>query len=191
VVAGARVIGPGGVAVAAYHYYRPYYAFHPRVSLGFGLWVGFPIAYPYYYGYPYYGYPYYGYPYDPYYGYPPPAYPAYPPPGYPPAAYPPSGYPPPGSAPSGYPAPGGTVGVQPGAPSGGVSFDITPDTAEVFVDGNDAGTVSAFGPSSPPLTLTPGRHHIEVRAPGFQTMSFDADVAAGQVIPYQGSMQPR
>ena len=47
---------------------RPYYAFRPRVSVGFGLYVGYPVAFPYYgyaYGNPYrYGNPYgYGYPY--------------------------------------------------------------------------------------------------------------------------------
>ena len=51
--------------VAPVWFYQPYYAFHPRVSLGFGLWVGFPIAYPAYWGYysPYYPY---AYPYWPY-----------------------------------------------------------------------------------------------------------------------------
>ena len=53
-------------------YYRPYYAFRPRLSLGFGLWAGYPVAYPSYY-YPYgYAAP---YPADPYaYGSPAPAY---------------------------------------------------------------------------------------------------------------------
>jgi hypothetical protein len=70
-----------------------------------------------------------------------------------------------------------------------VSFEITPDTAEVYVDGAYVGTASTFGPSSQPLSLTPGRHRVEVRAPGYETMSFDADAISGQVIPYQGAMQ--
>ena len=47
---------------APYRYYRPYYSFRPRFSLGFGLWIGYPVAYTasYYYGHPYPGY--YGYP---------------------------------------------------------------------------------------------------------------------------------
>ena len=74
------VAGPHGVAapwgdrvVAPVHFYRPYYAFRPRVSVGFGLWMGLSIAYPYAYYSPFYwygyGYPYasaaygYGYPY--------------------------------------------------------------------------------------------------------------------------------
>jgi hypothetical protein len=39
------------------------------------------------------------------------------------------------------------------------------------------------------LTLTAGRHHVEIRAAGYQTMTFETDVTAGQVIPYQGTMQ--
>ena len=49
-----------GYGYRPYYYSRPYYVFRPRVSLGFGLWIGFPIAYPFYsYGYanPTYGYP--------------------------------------------------------------------------------------------------------------------------------------
>jgi hypothetical protein len=72
-----------------------------------------------------------------------------------------------------------------------LSLEITPDTAGVYVDGAYAGTVADFSPTSNPLTLSPGRHHIEIREPNFQTMAFDTDVTAGQVIPYQGTMQPR
>jgi hypothetical protein len=150
--------------------------FRPRVSLGFGLWVGFPIAYPAYLGY---YYPYYApYPYPVYAPYPYPAYPEYPA-TYPPPAYPPAVY------------PSGSVGVQPGVQTntGGVSFEITPATAEVWVDGAYVGTVGQFTPTSQPLGLTPGRHHIEIRAPGYQTMVLDADIVPGQVIPYQGAMQ--
>ncbi len=209
-----RTIGPRVVRVAPLRFYRPYYAFRPRVSLGFGLWVGFPISYPYYYGYhdPYYSaygygyrYPAYGYPSPPTgypaYGYPSPSmgYPAYgypsPSMGYPVYGYasPSTGYPayaPPQSA---YPAPPpGSVQVQPGqgqADMGGVSFEITPSTAEVFVDGSYVGTTGEFTPQTQPLGLTPGRHRIEIRAPGYRTMNFDVDTVAGQVLPYQGALQ--
>ena len=195
-----RIVGSRVVGVAPVRFYRPYYAFRPRVSLGFGLWAGFPIAYPYYYGYygPYYspyGYPnpYLRYPY-PAYRYPAYRYPAYPYPAYPyPPAGPPTGYP--GYPSSTYPpysAAPGSVGVQPGqsqANTGGMSFEITPGTAEVFVDGSYVGTVGQFTPTTQPLGLTPGRHRIEIRAQGYRTLDFDVDVVAGQVIPYQGVME--
>ena len=58
----------------------------------------------------------------------------------------------------------------------------------MFVDGTYVGTVGSFSPNAQPLGLTPGRHHIEVRAQGYRTMSFDTDVIAGQVIPYRGTL---
>jgi hypothetical protein len=189
-VVGARVF------VSPVRFARPFYAFRPRFSIGFGLWAGFPVAYPYY-GYPYYygGYPY-PYPYAaaPYAGYPPYGYPyadsygapgaAY---GYPNAAYPQQAYPQQPYPPQQYPQ--SSVGAQRVPDSGGVSFEITPSTARVFVDGTEVGTVAEFSPTSTPLTLTLGRHHIEIRAAGRQTMAFDADIVAGQVIPYRGDMQ--
>jgi PEGA domain len=72
--------------------------------------------------------------------------------------------------------------------SGGVSFDITPVDAAVFIDGKYVGTVEDFSPTEPPLTVAAGRHRIDVRAQGYQTMSFDITVVPGQVIPYQGEM---
>jgi PEGA domain len=184
------------VAVAPQRFIRPYYMFRPRVRLSFGLWVGYPIAYSYAYFDPFYAYdpyyapygyasPYYApynypypYSYDPY-GYDNPPAPA---PGYapPPAAYPPSGS----------TAPQGPIDVQPDqADMGGLSFDITPSTAQILVDGNAVGTVGEFTPSSQPLGLPAGSHHIELRAPGYQTLSFDVQIVAGQVIPYQGAME--
>ena len=164
--------------VAPRHFYRPYYAFHPHVSLGFGLWAGYPVgwAYPFYYPpYPYYpNYPYYPYPY--------PSEPVGP--GY-------SVAPPVDETPDTTPDEAvGTAGVEPDQSNlGGMSFEITPSDAQVFVDGNYVGTVGEFTPTTQPLGVPSGRHHVEIRDAGYQTMSFDVDVVAGQVIPYQGQME--
>jgi len=193
-------IGTRGVYIAPTRFYRPYYSFRPRFSIGFGIWVGYPIAYsyPYYYGYYPYGYdPY--YPYDRSYPYPYP-YSAYGPPSpysyqapYPSSAYPPADYPQSSAPQTGYydqNAPQGTVIARPGTSSGSISFEISPSTAEVYIDATYVGRVSDLGPTSQPIALTPGRHRVEIRASGYQTLSIDADVTAGQVIPYQGQMQP-
>jgi hypothetical protein len=186
---GVRSFRGGYRAVAPIRFFRPYYAFRPHLSLGFGLWVGYPFAYSYGYYDPFY-YDSYGYPY-PYYSYPyyAPSYPGY---SYPPAtAYPPStAYPDPAYPPENQ----GSVNVQPGAQAdqsdtGGLSFEITPSTAEVFIDDAQVGTVGEFTPTSQPLGLAAGRHHVEIRAPGYRTMTFDVDVTAGQVIPYRGEME--
>jgi len=196
-VAPRVVVAPHVVRVAPYHFARPYYVFRPHVNLGFGLFVGYPIRYPYFYGYPYaypYPYPAYAYPPAPY-GYPPPPVSAYPPP--PASSYPsngyPSGYPANGYPANGYPASSApnNINVQPGTVDGGVSFEITPNDGEVYVDGANVGRVSDYGPTSAPLTMTPGRHRIEIRRSGYQDLVIDADVHVGEVVPYQGAMQPR
>jgi hypothetical protein len=189
---GSRVVVAAPYRSYSYPYYSrayysyPYYAFRPRFSVGFGLYVGYPVAYPYYgYGYGYYGYPY------PY-----PAYPypyayssSYPYPDYRPSAYSSSTY---SSAQPPAPPVQGSIGIASGTPqgsSGGISFDISPNTAQVYVEGQYVGLVSAFSPTSQPLTLAPGRHHVEIRLLGYQTMTFETEVTSGQVVPYQGTMQ--
>lgn len=121
--------------------------FRPRWSIGFGLFVGYPVAYSYYYPYPV---------------------PVY-----------------------GYGAPAAPVYIQPGTTAyGGVSLEVNPPDAAVYVDGSYAGTVADFDGSREPLTLVYGRHHIDISAPGYQPWSFDVDVLPGQVIPYRGDLQP-
>jgi hypothetical protein len=186
-VGGGRFVG-GARFVAPVRFFRPYYSFRPHFGLGFGLFVGYPVAwgYPYYYPYSYYpsAYPYpYPYAYDDQYPYP---YAAAPAPSY--------------SAPSQYsstypPAAQNSVGVQQSVPqsvqanTGGLSFEITPNEARVIVDGHDVGTVGQFTSTSEPLGLPAGRHHVEIVANGYRTMSSDVDVVAGQVIPFQGAME--
>jgi len=68
---------------------------------------------------------------------------------------------------------------------------VTPGNAGIFVDGVYVGIVSQFSATTQPLTLTPGRHHVAMRAEGYQSVAFDVNVAPGQVLPYQGTMQPR
>jgi hypothetical protein len=81
-------------------------------------------------------------------------------------------------------------GTPPPTATGGVSFEITPGDAAVFVDGVYVGTANNFSPTAPPLLLAAGRHHFELRAQGSQPMAFDVDVPEGQVIPYRGTLQP-
>jgi hypothetical protein len=159
--------------VAPIHYYRPYYSFSPYFSLGFGLWAGYPVAwsYPYYYPYYYSDYP------------------------YPYVDSGTAGYSvsPPVDVTSDYsstlPSTVGTSGTQDQSNLGGMSFEITPGTALVFIDGKQVGTVGQFTPSSQPLGVPAGRHHVEIHQSGYKTMSFDVDIVAGQVMPYQGQME--
>jgi PEGA domain-containing protein len=141
----------------------PYYTFRPRIRIGFALWVGHPVRYPYVIPPVAYSYPYY-----PQYPFGTPAYP-YP---YPSTVYQTT-----------RPIP------VPAAAPGGLSFDITPPDAEVFIDGQYVGVVSQFSPTQPPLWLAPGRHRVEIRMPGYDPVVFDVDIISGEVIPYQGDMR--
>jgi len=71
---------------------------------------------------------------------------------------------------------------------GGISFDMDPYDAAIFIDGGYVGIVDDFSPYDAPLTLRAGLHRIEVRARGYQPMSFDITVVPGQVIPYRGAL---
>lgn len=129
-----------------FYFARPYYSFRPRLNIGFGLWIGDPVPYPYAYL----------------------------------GTYSPRVY--------GY-YPEGSYRVTPGVPVyGGVSFDIQPSDADLFVDGEYVGPIGNFTTTSEPLTLTPGVHRIAVQRDGFRSMEWDATIEPGQVIPYRGAM---
>ncbi len=129
-------------------YYRPF-AFRPNVLLGFGIYIGYPVAYPYPYAY----------------------YPEIEP-GYGVAAYPGAPYP-----------------NAPANAYGGVSFTISPGDAAIYIDGIYVGEVATFYNPNQPLTLTAGYHRIQIDARGCQPLVFTVNVLAGQVVPYQGTLQ--
>jgi hypothetical protein len=90
----------------------------------------------------------------------------------------------------GYSAPPAPVVVGPGsAVYGGISLDMTPDDAAVYVDGAYAGVVREFDGTRQPLTLAAGTHRIQVQEAGYEPLEFDVTVQPGQVIPYQGDLQ--
>jgi hypothetical protein len=134
-----------------YYFSRPYYGFRPYVHIGFGVWLGAAVPYPWaYFGayvprvYGSYGREYYGRTY---------------------------------------------VGAAPAVQQyGGVSFDIQPTDADLFVDGEYVGAVGTFTPWGEPLTLWPGVHRIAIVRDGFRTMEWEVTVQPGQVIPYRGML---
>jgi hypothetical protein len=88
----------------------------------------------------------------------------------------------------GYGAPGYFVPV-PGRVYGGVRIDLPYRDAEVYADGYFAGTVDDFDGVFQQLSLEPGPHRIEVRAPGFEPISFEVNVLPGQTITYRAPMR--
>ncbi len=78
--------------------------------------------------------------------------------------------------------------MRPGISYGGVSFLVSPDETEVYVDGEFIGYARDFG--GQPFPVMPGYHRVELQAPGYEPVLFDINVLPGQVIPYQGSLVP-
>jgi len=78
--------------------------------------------------------------------------------------------------------------ARPSMPYGGVTFDVEPRDADLWVDGDYLGPVSEYTSYDPPLTLVAGRHHIELAVGNDRALAFDITVVAGQVIPYQGTL---
>jgi hypothetical protein len=72
---------------------------------------------------------------------------------------------------------------------GDVRFDVTPKDAEVYADGYYAGLTSDFSGSGQHLVLTPGQHHIELRAKGYETVGFDVMIRSGQTVDYRNTLE--
>lgn len=73
---------------------------------------------------------------------------------------------------------------------GSVGIDVPQRDAAVYVDGFYVGVVDDFNGALEHLNLTPGPHRIELRAPGFETTTFDVNIEAGRVIVYRTPMRP-
>jgi hypothetical protein len=156
------------------HHRRGRVDFRPRFNVGAGIVVGYPVLYPY------------AYPYDPFSPSGPTSYPATPPS--------PNTYsnidslPNAGNVSAVSPVPA-AIACEASAPCGGISFDIGPGSAQVYVDGVFAGIVEDFDASSEPLLLAPGTHYVEIRLAGYRTVSFDVTIASGEITPYQGTLE--
>lgn len=81
--------------------------------------------------------------------------------------------------------------LDPNAPTGGLRLKVEPREAEVFVDGYYAGRVDDFDGAMQKLKIAVGPHRIEVRAPGFDTVTFDVVVVEGETTTYRAELKRR
>jgi hypothetical protein len=163
----------------------PYYLFRERENLRFGLYLGYPSGYPYYYFAP-------GGYLDPYSYSPIRAYSygsSVPTDTWPLLAYPLYGY---SAFDSNAVTSTPVISPPQNAPrstsTGEVRFRVTPDTAAVFMDGAHVGAANDYSTTTA-LALETGRHHFELGAPGYQTLAFDLDVRPGRVVQYRATLQ--
>jgi hypothetical protein len=64
--------------------------------------------------------------------------------------------------------------------SGEVRLSIEPDRAAVFVDDQFAGHAHEFGGAGRAMLLSPGKHHIKITLPGYQSFDTEIEVRANQ-----------
>ncbi len=70
--------------------------------------------------------------------------------------------------------------------SGSLYLEVEPRTAQVYVDGFYMGTVDDFRRTD--VTLPTGPHRIELRASGYETLTIDVNIVAGQPTRYHGDL---
>jgi hypothetical protein len=80
--------------------------------------------------------------------------------------------------------------VAPDGVTGGLRLEVTPKTAQVYVDGAYAGVVDDFNGHFQHLDLTPGGHRIEVRQPGFQTLTIEPYIQPDHTTDFKGALTP-
>ena len=75
------------------------------------------------------------------------------------------------------------------AQSGYLHLDLQPGSASVYVDGYYTGAVDDFRRLIPGRALDAGPHKVEIRAEGFESVSFDVLIAPRETITYRTDMK--
>ncbi|MFN8061825.1 MAG: PEGA domain-containing protein [Vicinamibacterales bacterium] len=74
---------------------------------------------------------------------------------------------------------------------GAIRLRLKPRNAQVYVDGYYVGTVDEFDGTFQSLKLEEGVHRIEVKADGFETLSFEVRILPDQKIVYDAELRRR
>ena len=72
---------------------------------------------------------------------------------------------------------------------GSLRLKIKPRDAQVFVDGYYVGIVDDFDGVFQRVHLPSGPHRIEVRAPGYETLTFDVQIRFDETTKFEGDLQ--
>ncbi len=90
----------------------------------------------------------------------------------------------------GYGGYGGYAGVRTRGPlEGSLRLKVKPRDAQVFVDGLYVGIVDDFDGVFQRLHLDTGPHHVEVRATGYERLTFDVDIRFDETTKYEGELK--
>jgi hypothetical protein len=72
---------------------------------------------------------------------------------------------------------------------GDLRLKVKPRDAQVFVDGYYVGVVDDFDGVFQRLHLPSGPHRVEVRAPGWQSLTFEVQIRFDETTTYDGNLQ--
>jgi hypothetical protein len=72
---------------------------------------------------------------------------------------------------------------------GSLRLKVRPRDAQVFVDGYYVGIVDEFDGVFQRLKLPAGPHRIEIRAPGFETLTFDVQIRWDDTTTFEGELR--
>ena len=75
--------------------------------------------------------------------------------------------------------------------TGSLHLKVKPRDAEVYVDGYYSGSVDDFDGTFQKLELEAGPHRIEVRKPGFATLTFEVRIPNDESVTYRGELSPQ
>ena len=76
-----------------------------------------------------------------------------------------------------------------GGPQGSLRLKLKPRDGKVYVDGYFVGTVDEFDGLFQKLGIDAGGHRIEVKAPGFETVSFEVLITPNETVTYKGELK--
>ena len=66
---------------------------------------------------------------------------------------------------------------------------VKPRNAKVYVDGYYVGPVDDFDGAFEKLPIRAGRHRVEIRAEGYETLGFDVLITPTGTVTFEGKMK--
>jgi hypothetical protein len=76
---------------------------------------------------------------------------------------------------------------EPVLPMGALRLEVEPsDALQIFVDGVYVGTPSDLGGE---FDISSGTHHVDLRARGYKTLSFDVSIVENRTVTYRGTLE--
>jgi hypothetical protein len=73
--------------------------------------------------------------------------------------------------------------------SGSLRLKIDPKQAQVYIDGYYVGIVDNFDGAFQKLSLDSGGHRVELKAEGFEPISFEVLITPGETVTYKGELK--